>query len=405
MSKNRIINFFTTKSRLDGIERVPNRSHDPTLIHRLSFKHYENSSDVEKFSRAISTVPTNVAFFLDTNMWDAKLDSQLWPVLLDRGGALYVAPSVTIELEEWAKRNRHLLCSVAYLERRNPLILLGLPTDEVDLSAYVYYTSLLHERRSAITHFTGRFSAIYGRTPTDDEVVEGVQRLYGQRGLALVHKHGRRVRTDPWATDESVVYSAAAHSLRTGEPTVILSQDQDVLEQFYKLWWFLDTHYRAKLMADEFVLNPSAYERSPMPDTAVTRNFFEADDGFLLNRGNRRMREVLPLNRIPVTPECWLIGKSLVRMSFGAEREMSRLLDVKGETGGLVSADLGGRNLHAYLGGALLDRVDPNIVQNCIAVVRDNAIDVWDGRARLAHLDITYSLFSNERFTRLEDES
>lgn len=43
---------------------------------------------------------------------------------------------------------------------------------------------------------------------------------------------------DSRATDESLVYFAAEHALRTGQQTVVLTKDQDVMEQFYKLWWF-----------------------------------------------------------------------------------------------------------------------------------------------------------------------
>jgi hypothetical protein len=400
-----MINFFNSKSRLDGTEKVFRPSQDPTLIHRLAFKHSEEPFDLKAFAGVVSSMPANVDVFVDTNIWDPKLDDQLWPALLNRERGVYVAALVRLELEEWRKRNTHLLSSIALTENRAPLVLLGLPEDEIDRTAYVYYTSLLYERRSALTRYTSRFEAIYGRSPTHAEALEGVQRLYGQRGLALVHKHGESANSDPWATDEGLVFSAAAHCLASGEPTIILTQDQDVFDQFYKLWWFLDTHYRAMLMANEYVQNPSAYERSPIPVTAITSNFFQIPSGFLLDRGNVRMQEILPSARVPVTPECWLIGKSLTRMSFGAEKEMFQLLRIKGETGGLVSPDLQGRNLHAYLGGTLLDRVNPLIVQNCIAVVKDNTFDVWDGRARLAYLDVTYSEFNNERFTRLVDES
>src|SRR5216684_1224101 len=97
------------------------------------------------------------------------------------------------------------------------------------------------------------------RDPSPDEMMAGVQRTFSERGLALAHKDGRSVVLDKWATDESLVYLAAAHALETGRPTVILTKDQDVLEQFYKLWWFLDTHYRAMLMAEHYSRNRFAF--------------------------------------------------------------------------------------------------------------------------------------------------
>jgi hypothetical protein len=403
VAKNRTLNFLASDNRVDGTELVPRSvADDPTFVHRLSFKTSESPLDLDELSRTIATIPSNVAIFLDNNIWDLSLASDVWPALLSRERGIYVVPGVRIELEPWRKKNRQFIGSKAVQEKRSPLHLLDLPTDELDRRALIHYTSLLLQRRHAFLYFAANFERINGRVPDTSEIVAGVQKLYGQRALLMAYKDGRAVVPDRRATDEYLVCAAAAHGLATGEPTVVLTQDQDVMEQFYKLWWFLDTHYRAMLLADAYVDDPLKYKHLPIPKTKVTSSQFKLeDDEFLLDFGNRRMRRFLPKSFSFVSQECWLLKKKLTRIVFGAEREMYRLWQTKGSTGGLVSERLGQRNLHAYLGATILERVNSQLIANCVAVVRDKTLEVSDS-VTIPLLDITYALFSNEHFTRLK---
>ncbi len=54
---------------------------------------------------------------------------------------------------------------------------------------------------------------------------------------------------DSRATDESLVFETVANGIRSGRPSLLLTRDRDLLEQFYKLCWLIDTHYRAMLIA------------------------------------------------------------------------------------------------------------------------------------------------------------
>lgn len=403
-SKNRVINFFSSRRHVDGTEEVPPHLHnDPTWVPRLGFKPTDGTITLPNLASTIAGLPSSVAVFLDNNIWDLRLEHDVWPALLSTGATVYVIPSVRLELEAWRLKNSEFIGSQAVANGQN-LILLDLPEEGPNRVVFTYYVSLLRQRRNAFDFYSSRFEEIQGRAPSQTELVEGVQRLYGQRGLSLVRKGGEDAAKDKWFADEALVFSAAWHSLCTGEPTIILTLDQDVLDQFYKLWWFLDTHYRGMLLAEEYASDPTRYPRLALPDTAVVRNFFNLGESFLISRGSGRMREVLPKPSPPVVPECWLLNPNrgtLTRLSFCADREMIRLLQEKGATGGLVSSLLGGHNLHPYLGGTLLERVDPTIVRDCVAIVEDSTTEVGDGLARLAYLDITYALFSNERFTRM----
>jgi hypothetical protein len=216
-----------------------------------------------------------------------------------------------------------------------------------------------------------------------------------------VHKHGKPVILDRWATDESLVYFAAAHAISTGRPTVVLTKDQDVLEQFYKLWWFLDTHYRGMLMANEYARDPLRFRLHCLPDLPQVRMAFELDDGMLLERGAGRMDAVLPRGFDFVSSECWLVGSTVTRLVFGAERQMCRLLEVKGATGGLVSSQLRGRNLHPWLAPLPLGR---RLIDSA-AIVRDRALPIRGSRAAVGVFDLWHSVNTIERFHHLLPES
>lgn len=402
MAKNRTLNFFSSDHRLDGTEPLPKSvADDPTFVKRLSFRSYPGD-DLRVLAEAMASVPANVAIFLDNNIWDLSLGSDLWPALLGRERGVYVVPGVRIELEPWRRRNPSFIGSKAVEEKQPPLELLDLPSEASEQKALIYYTSLLLQRRHTFKYYAANFERIEGRTPPLAEVVEGVQKTYGQRALLLAYKNGRAVVADRRATDEYLVCAAAIHGLKTGDPTIVLTKDRDVLEQFYKLWWFLDTQYRSMLMADAYAADPLRYPHLPIPRNMMTCSQFNFDaDAFLLNFGSRRMNGFLPKRHSFVSQECWLLeSNSVTRLVFGAEREMERLWDIKGSTGGLVSNRLGGRNLHSYLGATMLERVNPHLVANCAAVVRDQTLDVGES-VSIALLDVTYALFSNERFTRL----
>jgi len=148
------------------------------------------------------------------------------------------------------------------------------------------------------------------------------------------------------------------------------------------------------LMAEEYVRDPLRYPLRPVPDLPLVREAFDRRDGVLLDRGPSRMNDVLPAKFTFVAVECWLLGQGMTRLTFGAETEMSRLLDVKGHTGGLVSADLNGRNLHPWLAPLPI----PMALRNSAAIVRDRVQELSDGKTRIGLFDIWHSINTHERF-------
>jgi len=254
--------------------------------------------------------------------------------------------------------------------------------------AYLYYVYLLQMRRNAFMAFREKLRRSMGGEPSMGDVSSAVQRALGERGLALVRKNRKSTLGDKWATDESLVVLAALHALKTGQPTVVLTRDQDVLEQFYKLWWFLDGHYRAMLMADRYADDPLAFRMHPLPDHPRTKSLFESTRSLLSELGSDRLTSVLPKRCDFVSAECWLIGDRFTRLIFGAERQMARLIEVKGSTGGLVSDRLDGRNLHPLLAGL---PVGVRLADS-VAIVRDHGVILNDGTTKVGYYDLEHSI-------------
>src|SRR5579875_3189773 len=339
MADNRTRQYLSGRSPkrgYDGKQVLPvGTFDDPTFVPRLSYKFTSpNSAWRAELSESIRGIDSEVSFFLDTNIWDKNLEGEVWVALLSRSNSVFVIPSVWLELQGWIGRNPDYIGSRAISDKHPNLIIQSLPSQDSDeITAYAHYIYLLQSRRRIVDLYRLRFRERTGRDPGTDELMVGVQRTFGQRGLALVHKDGRSVPLDKWATDESLVYLASAHALKTGRPTVVLTKDQDVLDQFYKLWWFLDAHYRAMLIADHYARNRFKYPLRPLPDVDYINDIFDPRNGVLVDFGPKRMNAYLPRKFSFVSVECWLVRKEMMRLTFGAETEMYRLLKIKGATG------------------------------------------------------------------------
>jgi len=106
------------------------------------------------------------------------------------------------------------------------------------------------------------FHREHGRDPNPDEeprLADQIQQHLGQRSVDRDEAAGNY-------TDEALVYLAVEHALTTGKQTLVLTRDADVEEQFFKLLWLIDTHYRGMLLADRYVERFSSYRTYPVPD-------------------------------------------------------------------------------------------------------------------------------------------
>jgi hypothetical protein len=403
MYGNRISRYLggsSIRRGYDGEEFIPQAAiDDPTFVWRLSMMISRPSAQWRaNLPASIKQTPPNVSFFVDSNVWDINIEADLWHALLERSDSVFVIPSVRLEIDGWINRNPDYIGSRAVRENHSNLIMHALPaTGSDEATAYLYYIYLLQLRRRIFDIIKFDFHRKKGRDPGADELMTMVQKTFGERGLLLAHKDGKPAPLDKWATDESLVYFAFEHALRTGKPTVILTKDEDVLEQFYKMWWFTDTHYRASLIADFLADNRFAFPLHAFPSSEYAQGMFDLRNAVLVDIGPRRMSAFLPRNFNFVPIECWLIRREMMRMILGAETQMYRVLRIKGATGGFVSDKLEGRNLHPWLAPLpIADRL-----RTCAAIVYDRTRTLTDNRAKVGMFDATHAVNTHERFSRL----
>src|SRR5208283_4711940 len=94
-----------------------------------------------------------------------------------------------------------------------------------------------------------------------------VQKQYGPRGFMLAKK-GR----SELPTDESLPILAVEFALETGRIANVVTADGDVLDQFAKLLWLIDTHYRAMLLAEQYATDFARFSPRPLRLPRVFRD-------------------------------------------------------------------------------------------------------------------------------------
>jgi len=395
---SRTAQLFGDGSKREGEVAVPAkaleeaRARDPGFMPRLSWKHGPRAAtDWSQIIPALAA-ERELAVFCDNSAFDDTVPAELWDVLLEEPGRLVITPRVWSELRTWlAKRSNHPVRRA--IAQKNP----GLRIQNEPESgspgrrAFDYYVDLLARRRRGLEIARSIFREDHGREPTPDDEQElktSVQKNLGQRGLLLATK------APGLLTDEVLVYLAARHAITTGTLTIVLTRDADIEEQFFKLLWLIETHYRGMLLADQYVDGRLVTTR-PIPDEILADPTWPFEEAVLLERDSQ-MRGLLPRECHPVGLSCFCAGVYFSQLNFMAETEMSRLLRIKDETGGLSTDRLGGRNMHAStnpipLGGG----------RDCAALVLDKRVPAGSDGATVARLDIMQAISPVEVFSTL----
>ena len=234
-----------------------------------------------------------------------------------------------------------------------------------------------------------------------------LHRDLGPRGYLLAKKGKEAKNSENLLTDETLVYLAMKTGIETGREVVILSKDEDVLEQFYKLQWLLDTHYRTMLLADAYAADPSRFVTHPMPASSdpLLKEAFIGDDDVLVERPLWSISgpdaPILPPYCRPVTVHCWIVGQRIITMVFCTEREMERLLHTKAATGGLNTYKFGEKNLHLWLAPLNI----PKSLRGCAAVARDRRAKPPSGLNEIPLFDANQATYTGERFMHATDTS
>jgi hypothetical protein len=359
--------------------------------------------DASEFCEGVADAPEDLVFFCDTSLFDRKTNARLWEALLNRESKMVIVPPVRRELEPWLASNGTHPAAKAILDGEPSVEVSGVdPEDRRGLAATEYYIELLGFRKKLAILRLEEFAEEHGRPPDDGEWRGLMARLHGDlgpRGYMLAKKGEKAKNSANLLTDETLVYLAMKMGIETGREVVILSKDEDVLEQFYKLQWLLDTHYRAMLLADAYAAEPSRFVTHPVPEDCVDlKEMFEDNDGLMVERPLWLIRghdaPILPPYCRPVTVHCWIVGEKATSMVFCAEREMERLLLTKAATGGLNTYKFGEKNLHLLLAPLEV----PERLRGCAAIVRDRRTQSKSGLTEIPLFDANQSVYCGERF-------
>ena len=318
-----------------------------TFVPRLSFKPTVRVPAQE--ARLIDTLRAadDYALFVDSSVVGRQIDYPLFDELLRVPQRLFLIGRVFDELLPHFRSVRdHPLLRA--LEAKNPAFVLHPEPDRDSerFTTFVYYLNLLARRREVLKVALDRHARESGSEPDEKErarIVARIQRDFGERGMLLCKKP-----ISPTYTDETLVYLAIEHALRSGQPTIILTADPDVEEQFLKLIELVTFHYYAMLIAREYHANFAAFKPRVLAggELEALSQCFESVT--LLDLRGRRIQDFRPpkIEFVPVS--CCLIGPYVSHVVYGAETAMSDVLDTKARTGGRSTDLLGERDVHAY---------------------------------------------------------
>ncbi len=386
----------------DGImrEMIPPSPADHVFVPRLGFVTTPKEDyDIVELCNGISNHLNDALFFCDTSLFDERTDNRLWQTLLQSNGKIVLIPSVLHELEPWLSTHKDHIVAKAILNNDSCIEFGGLDADDAEQQAnFAYYVNLLGMRKRILRLRIMAFERINGRSLNENEITkikDEIHQTYNPRGYLLANKGAKAEGAWNFYTDEALVFLAVLTGISTGRKIMILSKDEDIQEQFYKLLWLLDTHYRGMLLADLFSSNPSRFTSYPIPKGDLTiEEAFTGENNFLIERSDEILEEILPESFNFVSLYCWIVGEKLTQTIFGAEQEMTRLLDIKAKTKGLNTDKLDGRNCHIWLAPLDVTRK----LRGCAAIVQDNRLELKSSTVEIPILDVNQAIYCGERF-------
>lgn len=344
---------------------------------------------------------SDVQWFCDANVFIAPTDFVVWDSLFGKKDRLVLAIPIYHELEQWLSDPNNNLAAHAAVQgalngaNGSVVRLLDFPRNDVEKATSMeYYTNLIGMRKKA--HFIAeeKLAEKLGRQPTKQETSNYTKDQVGMRAQLIARKGDEGRVAQHKFNDEALLIQAISDAIYTGTETSILTYDEDVLEQFYKALWLIDTHYRSMLFAERYSRDPFAFQ----PTRRVQDSRGEAFDGevLLLRKPSDDLTELLPSDWTPVSIHCILVkNKRLTKLSFCAEREISQLFDVKARTGGLNTDKCEGSNCHVYLGDRFVEKVG-----NWAVIGRDHSSSRPEWLYKLSVVDVNLAVMSDERFIR-----
>jgi hypothetical protein len=368
--------------------------------------HEKRDATAEGIARQLDlAVMPHTLFFIDTNFYSNPVDDAIWYALAKRD--VVIPPLIRMELQPWIDKGT---TNDAMRRRVRAAVNSGgqrIHFDDIDevlkAHAYSYYETLLALRRVEGRGIALKMSQELGREPTNDEFSRVAQPKLGDRGQRIARKGWKEWGKSNYLADEQLVIMAFLTALLSGNYVIILTRDHDIMEQFGKLHYLIDHHYRAMLLADMISRNPEAHEKKflrDLPGRFPPR--FVGEDDYLVDSNLPKSWDDLPSSDPrTVTIECWWFGDGpsqlkVAAMQYCAKMEMKRLLEIKARTGGLNTDKLAGKNCH--IRPILKGEGDSG---RWGAIVEDRLGDVSLLDAVVAEHDALMALQSQERYSEI----
>ena len=344
----------------------------------------------------------NARFVVDSSFFDEALDPRIWGALLSSPARVLVLPQVRKEVTGWIDRHPHHPAAAAVLTDDPSVELCDFASwNEGNTRTLLYYVNLLGMRKRIYRMVELQLEADLGRAPTSEEIAHAKRdatNKLGGRAPALARKGARAdSASDTYYTDEALTATAFLTAIFERRTTVILTRDEDIFDQFYKLQWLLDTHYRGMLFAEAYLDDLARREAIPMPSSPPWSDVFADGPNRLVARSDADLSAILPPGSQEVRIECWLVRSGESRLRFHAEDTMGRLLRIKGATGGLNTDRLIPRNCHIWLAPLPVAAS----LRGYAAVAIDRRVQFVKAGIAIPVLDIDQAILTEERHQRI----
>ncbi len=395
--RNVTLQYFDRPFGLDGTHDVLGPSETPENrqpIMRLGWSQDEAHIDWNSLAQMIEQSSLSDAkFFMDSSFFDRQeIPWKVWEALLTR--QIVFTPLVWSELEDW--RNRPF----ANEPIRDALLkLIDAGDSRVEILDTTAWPSNIRENARRYIELLGCRKLIgigvaqqlrkkRGEEPSHDDVSRELQKIVRDRGIVLARKGLADAEKPNFLADEQLVVCAIVNAILSGRETAILTRDADLIEQFYKALYLLDTDYRSLLIADSYKTAPDNLIVQDVGDDFLS-NVFEPTKLLLLPR--KFTEWVLPRERNWEVVSCNRLGghgphMKISRLSYCAETEMSSVLE-RGVT------DVQGQRIRLCVSPPFAEAIAGHVF---IGKEKSVQCGPWQSSA----IDLDYALHEVEHFRR-----
>lgn len=372
--------------------------------------HPSRKCTYENLIEPFRTMPRNYRIFLDTGfMTSHEVPRGLWDSILQK--RVFITKGVRSELQPWLNSPRCNQWFSDYLKAAFEAEESGTGHEVVSIATIDdfsqdirpvadYYVRLLWLRKYFAVHQFELFKEKHGRDPVIETELQPIcQKFAGARGWRIASKvlRDRHKPSVLVPVDEGIVVSALFHSIVYGEPSILLTRDNDVFEQWCKCIYLIDTHYQAMLLAEKYAATPEEFYKFNAPDCAA---LYQGEGNILLSP-RFDTRELRDWDIAPLQASCGLLSTSdnplmFSERTFGLVEDVARLVSVKSRTAGRNTDLFEKMNFHAQL--------DPRQVafpESGPALVNDITIPTQNaGDFPISVNDAEFAVFTDEQFSR-----